>query len=176
MKRGWFLALAVSIGLNVGLIYSAVSGPGREEAPAPRAREEAPAPQARLDRMTRSLGLDERQRGEMQRVLEETMPSIIAAREEVRQARRAVQTEYGADRPEPARVHRAVRAMNAAQARLDSLVAETMLLEIGVLGPEQMHRYRTCLPWERRYGSRSEEGRGRHGRPEAGPRRQAVTP
>ncbi len=196
MRRGWFLALALSIGLNAGLLYSALSAPPRQPAPPPPAAPPflegaepaapgAPGPEgpravmrARLDHMTRNLGLDERQRGEMQRVLDETMPGIISAREEVRQARRAVQGEYAADRPEQRRVHRAVRAMNAAQARLDSLVAETMLREIAVLGPEQMRRYRACLPWERCHGAACQPagGRGHHGEEPPGPCCPAVTP
>lgn len=202
MKRGWFLVLALSIGLNAGLLYSALSAPPRDSSPTPQASppflegadpgpvgapgspgspaSEVPleAMRVRLDHMTRSLGLDERQRMDMQHVLDETMPRIIAAREEVRQARRAVQTEYGADRLEPGRVHRAVRTMNTAQARLDSLVAETMLREIAVLGPEQLRRYRACLPWERCHGPQYQpaEGRGPHGRSGPGLRRQAVTP
>jgi Spy/CpxP family protein refolding chaperone len=171
MKRGWFLVLALSVGLNAGLLYSALSAsprglipgfhtpppflegghPDVASAPGPGAAPENL--QCRLDHMARSLELDEHQRASMQQVLDETMPRIMAAREDVRQARQAVQAEYGADRPEPARVHQAVRSMNTAQARLDSLVAETMLREIAVLGPEQMHRYLACLPWGRCQGA-----------------------
>lgn len=169
MKRGWFLLLALSAGLNVGLLYSALFT-GRGEAdvavsarpafidalpgPPPQAVSQMPPCescdvhcQERLGRLSRHLGLGEDQRERMSRVLDETMPRIIAARGSVQQARCAVHAAYDTDTPDPARVHTAVRAMNAAQAHLDSLVAETMLLEIGVLTPEQLHRYMARLPW-----------------------------
>ena len=167
MKRGWFLLLALSVGLNVGLLYSALFGArGAAQAvpePAPAFIEGGPAPPPdappcescdapcgeRLLRLTRHLELGEEQHAHLAQVLDKTMPQIIAARASVQEARRAVQAEYNTDRPDPARVHTAVRAMNAAQARLDSLVAETMLQEIGVLTPEQMHRYLERLPWAR---------------------------
>jgi Spy/CpxP family protein refolding chaperone len=171
MKRGWFLLLALSVGLNAGLLYASLFGgrgvqdvaaepppafiEGAPPAPpvgAPPADAPPAAPCAvpcdeRILRMARHLGLNEDQRSQMERILEESMPRIVAARSTVQEARRVVQAEYATESPDAARLHTAVRAMNAAQARLDSLVAETMMQEIGLLTPEQKRRYVERLPW-----------------------------
>lgn len=176
MKRGWFLLLALSIGLNAGLLYSSVlGGRGVQDVgaePPPAFIETAPlgspaggppasglpaggppcppcdVPRAeRLLNLSRHLRLNEGQRSQMAQILDASMPRIVAARSTVQEARRAVQAEYATERPDTDRLHAAVRTMSAAQARLDSLVAETMMQEIGLLTPEQKHRYVQRLPW-----------------------------
>jgi Spy/CpxP family protein refolding chaperone len=112
--------------------------------------------------MARWLGLDDRQRAATEAVLSEMMPLILAQRDAVREARRRAADEYRQIQLDPERVQASVRHLNVAQARLDSLVAETMFREASLLTPEQRTRYFAAMPWERRLAG---------GGPHAGPRR-----
>jgi hypothetical protein len=104
----------------------------------------------RLECLARFLRLDEEQYAEMIRVREEMLPRILAERDEVQRARHAVREEYG--KPAvvgPARIRLLVRSLTEAQARLDSLVAETMLQEAALLSVEQRTRYFESMPWRK---------------------------
>ncbi len=176
MKRGWFLLLALSVGLNAGLLYSVLSAPrdrgflapppfieqpgvpplrpiGRPGAPSPPHEPDVPpvpeTARRRLEEMQRRLQLDASQHEAMERVITETLPLILSARWEVQQARRDVHDAYRGRSPDPARVHESIRAMNRRQAILDSLVAEAMLKESALLDEDQMRRYFDWLRWGR---------------------------
>lgn len=175
MKRGWFLLLALSLGLNAGLLYTVLSGSGwgrREFIPGPFIRDaEAPFPPGtsphrpgqcprdcehlvhhRLGRMAEYLDLDEGLRRQMAGILEEMLPRILAERDAVQEARLAMRAEYRKPDADPARVRTLVQRMGNAQMRLDSLTAETMLLEAGLLSPQQRARYFESMPWGHRIG------------------------
>jgi len=164
MKRGWFLVLAVSIGLNAGLLASAFvaerwradpiprpflcppgdHGPGR-----PCEIERGDFARHRLRRLADRLRLDAAQRSRMSAVIEEIMPLVIEERERVQETRLALREEYAKPEPDRPRVRSIVRELNGRQARLDSLVAESMLREADLLTPEQRARYFDAIPWER---------------------------
>lgn len=181
MRRGWFLLLILSLGLNAGLLYAIASGRGsapelsvfqtvvgrqpqpdpRFPGPGPHPPDGPPCPREcsgrldsvacdRLECLARFLRLDEEQYAEMIRVREEMLPRILAERDEVQRARHAVREEYG--KPAvvgPARIRLLVRSLTEAQARLDSLVAETMLQEAALLSVEQRTRYFESMPWRK---------------------------
>jgi Spy/CpxP family protein refolding chaperone len=176
MKRGWFLVLAISLGLNAGLLYTKLAADRRPEGPRARpfiwcpggAGGGTPCAPAhpgdlarhRLGRLARWLGLSGETRARMEAIAEETMPKILAEREKVREARSALREEYRKPETDRERVHALIRDAIEAQARLDSIVAESMLREAELLTPEQRERYFRFVPWER------EMGQGRDGRPE----------
>jgi Spy/CpxP family protein refolding chaperone len=186
MRRGWFLLLALSLGLNAGLAYTVIAqrhvlrsagpmppmmGPGGAPGPEgpdhpgemmhPPADMQAMARQ-RLERVSRWLDLDDRQSRGLGAVLEDAMPRIMSQRDSVRAARRRAAAEYLEPVIDPERVRIAVRRLNTAQAQLDSLVSETMSREAALLTPEQRARYFAAMPW----GPHSDEGpaRGPHRR------------
>jgi Spy/CpxP family protein refolding chaperone len=185
MKRGWLILLALSIGLNVGLIYMALAARANAPEPGPpatfieqQALEEPDEPgpgtppccepmlHQRMERMARRLGLDDGQRDRLNVILSEMLPEILAGRTAVQQARKTLQFEYGRADLDPGQIRALSRELNAAQAHLDSLVVETMLRESAVLSLQQRGRYFESLPW----GGRQVHGaqRSRPGAP--GPR------
>jgi len=117
----------------------------------------------RLACLARFLHLDEEQHAEMITIREEMLPRILAERDKVRRTRHAVREEYG--KPAvvgPARIRLLVRSLTEAQARLDSLVAETMLQEAALLSVEQRTRYFESMPW-RKHGPGPGPPHGRRG-------------
>jgi Spy/CpxP family protein refolding chaperone len=175
MKRIWFVLLALSLGLNAGLLYMVIShrharGPrGFEwmgpppDRPGPPEDNLGPPPahgrpyglafaRHRLDRMADWLNLDPAQREALRAILDETMPRILERRDAVRAARHRAAEQYLKPTVDPDSVRASVRQLNAAQASLDSLVAETMSREAKLLTPEQRSRYFTAMPWGERVG------------------------
>ncbi len=170
MRRGWFVLLALSIGLNAGLLYTALAGRSQPPAPMPLApgidsigmsagdeRDPAPAAaicepimRARMQRIAERLSLDEGQRAQMNTILSEMLPQILDGRDAVRRARLAVHTEYGQSQLDAARIRLLARDLNAAQAHVDSLVVETMLRESAMLSPPQRACYFESMSWDQR--------------------------
>jgi Spy/CpxP family protein refolding chaperone len=185
MKRGWFLLLAVSIGLNAGLLYMTfaarrsgadawdlgrtaagdslrapemhgrLQGRGGPAALDPRAMAEH-----RLSRLESRLNLVPEQSARVRTLLEEKMPRILELRERAAEARRAVQQEYLTPSPDPARLRLLVEQANRAQAVLDSLVAETILAETATLTPQQRQCYMQAMPWSRHWSGSPHGGPG----------------
>ena len=172
MKRAWFLLLALSLGLNVGLLYVTLSprslaGPAGDEIAAPALQVPAAPPpgeghlcspadplscdkllRRRLHRMAGMLHLEAGQRDEMHGILGEMLPRIMAERERVQRMRARIHEEYMKPAIDPGLVRTFVADLNAAQARLDSLTAETILRESEVLSVEQRSGYFGSMAWE----------------------------
>jgi len=195
MKRGWFLLLALSLGLNAGLLYRTLSAhdlslPSRDAergtAALDRSNPEdfaaqpagvpiggpppggafpsgcppcvdgpgSPGPcdlllQNRMQRMASALDLDDTQQTEARAILAEMLPRILAERDRVQRIRVLLHDEYLQPRVAESRVRALVGELAAAQGRLDSLTAETILRESAVLGPDQRLSYFRSMPWER---------------------------
>jgi len=207
MKRGWFVLLALSLGLNAGLLYRTLSAHDlssskesaqsfetpRETAPCgvpiecpaggapaggvqvgaaggPPADGMHPAPMAggmpcdetpevralcgmllrnRMQRMAEALDLDETQRAEARAILGEMLPRIVAERDRVRRIRDEVHDGYLQPLVDGAHVRALVAELAGAQARLDSLTAETILRESSILSAAQRTAYFRSMPWER---------------------------
>ena len=166
MKRIWFLVLAVSVGLNAGLLFMAKSGPG----PAP-GRHRPPPPgrfDARLDdhlrRMTQSLGLDETQRASVEAVHRDLLPQISEQHRRMEDLRQAIANHYAGPEFDAANFRALAESLSEAQARLDALVTEAMLGEAAVLTPDQRRKYAREMPWGRRGApppGQRPEGKGR---------------
>jgi len=173
MRRGWFLLLALSLGLNAGLLFTAISH--HAAAPSGSTSEDPPRPLGlhRLEQMSRRLGLHADQREQMRAIVEEMMPKILEQRAAVRGARHELHETLRPPDPhsdfeaamEPSSMRDLVRRISREQAILDSLVAEVMLREAQVLTPEQRQRYFEAMPWgphpdfhgHRRRGSRGRQ-------------------
>jgi len=195
MKRGWFLLLAISLGLNAGLLYTSLAdraaplppvpgpAPGGALPPemfAPPAGQDSgpdrgpgtPASEAlrawlahRLERIHGRLALDAQQRERLERVTGEMLPLILAQRAEVHAARSAIRSAYERADLDGPRLHELRRRLSAAQARLDSLVIESLLREAQVLSPEQRRSYLETMPWRMSPGQglQGERSGRRHG-------------
>lgn len=178
MKRGWFLLLALSIGLNAGLLISMAMrewkwGSAPPPAPVscnpfgrgdPMGRGDMPASgvaEKRIQCLSKRLQLDESQQSEMVSILKEMMPRILHGRGMVRDARRSIHDEYRKVEPDPDRIRAITHRLNESQSTLDSLVADTILRETALLTPEQRTLYFNAMPWDR--GGRP--GPDRYGRP-----------
>ncbi len=171
MKRGWFLILSLSVGLNAGLLYTLISKRNEvrsclaqplvltsEELPALGTGQPGPPclvlegqglAARRIACMAQWLRLDDGQCTQMRTIVGEMLPRILAERDAVLEARRTARAGYFAEGVDAASIRERVRHLNQAQARLDSLVAETMLRETALLTPEQRARYLEGMSWDR---------------------------
>jgi len=153
MKRFWLLVLAVSVGLNGGLLYRILSQenarPDRDHV----ARPPPPEPdlesvlENHLRRMTASLGLDEQQRAAIETVHEKRLPGILAERRILDDLRREIANHYARPEIDSEEFLSLVRRLGEAQSRLDAHVTEAMLGEAAVLTFEQRKKYAREMPW-----------------------------
>jgi Spy/CpxP family protein refolding chaperone len=156
VNRVWFLILALSLGLNAGLLYVQTAGerPTPDSPPTPRPHEVGPDRfddliQNHLERMSEGLQLNEDQSRRLQAVHRNLLPRMASASRELDGLRRAVGDQYGSPEMDPDRLRGSVQHLNRVQASLDSLVVEAMLAEAAVLSPEQRARYARGMPWGR---------------------------
>jgi len=187
VRRGWFVLLALSLGLNVGLLYTTLADAARRREPVPLAPFVGAPPRPidgppgaepglephcpalcepmmrrRLGGLASRLDLDEGQQETLGGILRQAYPQILALRESVAAARRTLQVAYARPMIEPGAIRRLTQEINLAQARLDSLVAETMLREASVLTADQRARYFQRMRWGQDSGrSRADRRRAR---------------
>lgn len=188
MKKGWFILLTLSLGLNVGLLVvhftgpmascfippffkqgpGQLAGPGYGGGNTPWQEGVRPVldrvMKHRMGRMADRMGLEQSQRDQLGTVLESMIPLILQAKENVAIAREAIREEYLTEEIDSDAVRAAVAELNAQQTRLDSLVAEAMLQESLVLTSEQRERYMRSMPWARHHRSEGGGGPRHHGR------------
>lgn len=169
MKRVWFLALAVSVGLNAGLLlYPVLSRndevrvqtdppdirdqqrppDGDRRSPPPRRSEDVERViQDHIDRMTNDLGLDRQQQSAIGTVHERLLPQILSERREMDGLRQVVASLYGQSTIDSTELRAVVQQLSDAQERLDSLTIDAMLGEAAVLTHEQRLHYLREMPW-----------------------------
>ena len=94
----------------------------------------------------------------MNAIFRDSLEELLAAQEDVREARRAVRELFTAAEIDSQRVGELVAELTAAHARVESIVSGNMVREAALLSPEQRARYVESLPWQH----------GRHRR-ESGP-------
>jgi len=181
MKRGWWVVLLVSIGLNLGLGVQLVRRPGpppdRRVGPPPA--DERPEPfvepdsatvrrfvERRLDRLSRALDLDPDQRSQLAAIQLSAGREIQQRKHAIIDRRRQLRDAYVSGAADRDRLLAEQRTVSRLQASLDSLLVETMIWEMGVLRPEQRERYHELMPW----GPDGDRPGHRRGRGE-GPRR-----
>ena len=152
MRRILFVLLALSLGLNVGMVYQRLQHPPPFGPQRPPLKGEGPeAPTAFLEhhllRMTEELQLDEAQQRALNSLLEEQIPPVLAQQERLRVARRSLGDLYISEELEPDAFRTQVRRLSEAQAELDRLVGEVMVEEASLLSHEQRRRYLVVMPW-----------------------------
>ena len=195
MRRAWMLVLALSIGLNLGLLWDERED-RREDAagwrsPGERAtfgergetgrdhdrrgpRGDGPSRftpdflDRRVDRLAGPLGLSDEQSREMKAAARDLFARVSAGRERASRLRDEIRESLIAADVDSIGVRRLMRELRASEAEHDSLVAEIMLREAGILGPSQRARYFERMPWPGRGESRPRGPGRRRDRPGAG--------
>jgi hypothetical protein len=164
MKRGWLWLLLLSLGLNVGLGLGLLSHRSTSETGSDPPRPQRSgfrfqptvwdsvyrAEQAhhRVGRLARRLGLAPEMGERLGRVHMEALPGIHRHRLAVHAARGRLHQAVLAPEPAPDSVRVLLEDLHRAQARLDSLVTETLLRELSLLSPEERARYLAMMPWD----------------------------
>lgn len=153
MTRTLIILLALSVGLNVGLL---VRGNGSDELPPPGDRRPGGPPvqfeqvmEHHLEQMTEGLSLRDDQIDEIRKTHDALFPAIRASHREVERLRNEAAKAFGVE-ADPDRFRVRVAELSRAQVELDSLLTEVLLGESAVLGPEQRRRYVGHSPWSRR--------------------------
>jgi len=158
MKRVWLLLLlALSVGLNVGLLYVQRSREPLPPQPPPEAGPPAPGPgrfddlvRNHVDRMAEGLRLDEDQVRRLREVHRDLLPRMASVSRDLDELRRSVGDEYVARDLDAEQLRGDVARLSRTQATLASLVVEAMLAEAAILTPDQRERYARAMPWGRR--------------------------
>jgi len=154
MKKVLYLLLALSIGLNAGLLIVQQSKPPRP-GPGPRGGPpgERPRPmdpeaivENHLNGMTRHLDLDEEQQQAIRMVLETHMPQLSEARRQLDEANRRISDAFRAPGFDPVTFKELSRQATRARSRADSLSSLMLIGEAAVLTNEQREKYAEVAP------------------------------
>jgi len=159
MKRLWYLVLALSLGLNAGLLWMHFHHRAEHERRGPwrRTGERGPRPDApevgkamverHLARLEHELDLTPEQRSAIGAIWEQNLPAIRTTRDRLRSLRAEMRDGIAAAEIDSTALRVLARQAAAAQVELDSLTAGTMLAEAHHLQPEQRRRYAEIMPW-----------------------------
>lgn len=155
MKRGLFLLLAVSLGLNAGLLYvryldGPLRGPGAERPRPPRGAGPPPRPETmardHLADMTRHLDLSDEQQQEIRVILEERMPLMTELLRASREANQQISDAFAAPEFDGEHFGQLAAQVSRSRAQADSLAMVMLLAEAAVLTPEQRIKYAEVAP------------------------------
>jgi len=176
MKRGWFIILLLSLGLNVGLGLNVFRRPSSPPKPLPKdaprseqgfaGREDARAfVRHRLDRLTQELDLTQDQQDQLLAIHLDAGDKIRKGRMAKVEAREKLHEAYTAEEPNICQIHMIQREMSAIQTEMDSTIVDIIFKERDILTAEQRQKYRAMFPGERKApGSGRRDGHGRHSR------------
>lgn len=196
MKKMLVLVILISLGLNIGLgarlwkesrgasgsrsggLHSRHSGISTGSGPGGRGGSGGGRDstfwrgvmERRLDMVADQLGLDDKQAGAFKVTHQEAAVEFLAQRDKVQEARRQLMeaasgADFGVDT-----LRHLIAEVGRQQAKLDSMVTETMLQEMEILDEDQRREYMRILPVNR-FGSR-DDGSGGRGERGQGRRRQ----
>ncbi len=150
MKRVWVLVLALSLGLNAGLLFMQISERGRK----PRHDGRSPDPERlverRLHQLNKHVGLNEEQQKVMEEILREIIPHVVAERSKTLELRNSLVLEYASAEMDPNRIRELARKLSTMQVSIDSLATEGLLREAAILTPDQRRRYAEIMPLRHR--------------------------
>lgn len=167
MSRGWFILLAVMIGLNAALLYDKFArtpAPGPEHGGRPPHAERRWAngdPEQRrermlerhLNQMTEDLGLDDAQREQVRAIRASTFDQLSSLRESTRETRHEIRQLLQAADLDSTRIRELSASLRDDMVRLETLATDNFIREAAVLTPDQRQKH---LRW-RSFGPR---GRG----------------
>jgi Spy/CpxP family protein refolding chaperone len=162
MKRALWILLALSLGLNAGLLYVRLadrpgmapgSHPGESGPHGPPPGEHgAPQPDTEalirnhLASMSRHLDLSVEQQQSIEEILRDHLPEMAELRRRAEEANRRVSAAFAERQLNSGRFTTLVREASQARARIDSLSAVMLLGEAGVLSPAQRARFAEVAP------------------------------
>ena len=148
-KKLIYLLLAVSLGLNIGVIATTLIHRGGKTPPppaGPRAGDRRPLTveglvEGHLKGITEHLGLSEEQRQAIRELLERHAPQQVTLQRRVAETGRRLEETYAAREFDPELFRRFAAEASEARSRLDSLSAVVLLAETSVLSDEQRLRF-----------------------------------
>jgi Spy/CpxP family protein refolding chaperone len=158
VSRGWFLLLAVMVGLNAALLYDKFAPRGDERGPhVRRFRGEAPEwrgrfegepremrerlIERRIEHLSESLGLSDEQRDAIRAIEHSTLEEIVDLRTQARAMRADIRKSLQAATVDSALVERLSVALHGIQGRIEAIVTHNLIREAAVLTPEQRERF-----------------------------------
>ena len=162
MKPIWlWIALLLSVGVNLGVLATIGTDRLREPAPWDRgSREEGPPVGRAADR----LGLEGEKRDAFIQIQTDFFQGMKESRDELENLRSELRRELTVETPDRAEVDGLIEEMGQAYSRLDRVFVDNVLKSREILDPEQERRYLEFL--ERLH----HRGRPGHRRPKDLPR------
>jgi Spy/CpxP family protein refolding chaperone len=158
-KRIIYLLLAVSLGLNVGVIATTLvhrtagpatgprPGPGGIGGPRPGQQPDpARIVEEHVRGMTRHLDLDAEQQQAIRAIMEHHTPELIRLQRGANEAGRLLTEAYAAPHFNTEGFLRLTAEASAARARLDSLSGQMLASEAAVLTPQQRLQFSAVAP------------------------------
>jgi Spy/CpxP family protein refolding chaperone len=160
-KKILYLALAVSLGLNAGLVVVTLYNsraletsrgiPGHPSGhPTGHPPGRPPDPSRLVDDhvrgVTQHLGLSTEQQQEIRMVLEQHAPQLVELQRQVAELRVQLSEAFAAPQFDIKRFQKLTRASSAARSAMDSLSAMMLVGEAAVLTPEQRIKFAEVAP------------------------------
>ncbi len=186
MIRSLFIIMAVSLGLNAGLLYvrymDRPTGPFPEGHERPgKERGAQPGPEMivnhQLKAKTEHLGLDNLQQEKIRVILEENLPRMVEFRQRTEEAQAQMSALYGQAPFDEAAFLSMGRLAAQSRTSADSLSAVILSLEAEVLTDQQRKSFAEVAPMHQ-MGPEGPRGAGRPGGPSGpgGPPRDGRPP
>jgi Spy/CpxP family protein refolding chaperone len=137
-----WIALLVSVGVNVGVLATLGTARFRAQPRWERPGEMGPPPFGRLADRLGLAGKTREQFLEVQRALFET---VRRDRQRLEEVRASLRRELTAEQPEQARVERQLEELGDIHAAIDRALVESVLASRDLLSPEQQRHYLRVL-------------------------------
>ena len=165
MKRGWiWVALLLSVGINIGVLATIGASRVRREARSERPRDPGGSPP--FERMANHLQLEGGEREEFIEIQQRLFRAVRQHQVSLHELRGELRREVMGETPEPAKVDGLLAEIGDTHMDLDRLMVESVLASRQILTPKQQKRYFQILERIQEATRRSGPRGGRHhGRP-----------
>ncbi|MDX2473888.1 MAG: periplasmic heavy metal sensor [Candidatus Krumholzibacteria bacterium] len=152
-KRIIYLLLAVSLGVNVGVVATTLlhrpagppPGPDGDRGPGQRP-DAARMVEQHVQGITRHLDLDEEQQQTIRSVMEHHAPQLIMLQSQAEAAGGRLTEAFAAPEFDPDLFRQMTAEAAVARSRVDSLSAVMLVAEAAVLTPEQRRKFAQVAP------------------------------
>lgn len=149
-KQLLYTLLAVSIGLNLGVIGMTVADRASRQGPPPPGQAPRPGPERLVEDhvagMTQHLGLDADQAAAVREILERRAPDLIRLRESAERDTRSLSDAFAAPEFDSEGFLRLAWEAGRARSEVDSISALILVEEAAVLTPEQRRLFAEVAP------------------------------